>query len=245
MIHTFLNPSVECQVKSFLKLIISFLVQPLHHLFSLLIVTSSQIRVGMPLPLWSCCISGLGPEGLLYKHTIPVWSPGSLLRVILAYRKTSASKNLRRKTQWPKCCLYETPYITAPIREIGDVITRTLLYVRLSTDAPTRTRIFLITSNKFLKRPILLNWRLLSPFSTRKPHAKAVPRKDFCTHLRILKNARKGCWEIGPDYRTSHPRRFCAIGDNSPSKIWHPSGLTLRRMPYGRGTLRIPLRRIL
>ncbi len=32
---------------------------------------------------------------------------------------------------------------------------------------------------------------------------------------------------------------------NSCSKIWHPSGLTLRRMPYGRGTLRIPLRRIL
>jgi hypothetical protein len=29
MIHTFLNPSVECQVKSFLKLIISFLVLPL------------------------------------------------------------------------------------------------------------------------------------------------------------------------------------------------------------------------
>jgi hypothetical protein len=29
MIHTFLNPSFECQVKSFLKLIISFLVLPI------------------------------------------------------------------------------------------------------------------------------------------------------------------------------------------------------------------------
>ncbi len=32
--------------------------------FTLSIVTSSQVRVGMPLPLQSCCISGLGPEGL-------------------------------------------------------------------------------------------------------------------------------------------------------------------------------------
>ncbi len=28
---------------------------------------------------------------------------------------------------------------------------------------------------------------------------------------------------------------------NSRSKMWRPSELTLRRMPYGRGTLRIPL----
>jgi hypothetical protein len=28
---------------------------------------------------------------------------------------------------------------------------------------------------------------------------------------------------------------------NSRSKMWGPLGLTLRRMPYGRGTLRIPL----
>jgi hypothetical protein len=70
MIHTFLDPLVECHVKSFLKLIISFLVQPLHHLSSLLIVTSSQVRVGTPLPLQPCCISGLGPEGLLHGHPV-------------------------------------------------------------------------------------------------------------------------------------------------------------------------------
>jgi hypothetical protein len=36
---------------------------------------------------------------------------------------------------------------------------------------------------------------------------------------------------------------LCCWG-HSCSKIWHPSGLTLRCMPYGRGTLRIPLQRI-
>ncbi len=59
-----------------------------------------------------------------------------------------------------------------------------------------------------------------------------------------LKNARKGHWVISPDYRTSHPRCFCAVGDDNCSKIWCPSGLTLRCMPWGKGMLRNPLRRI-
>ncbi len=69
-------------------------------------------------------------------------NPG-LLRVTLASRGNSASENLQRETQWPKCFLYETPYVAAPIRETGVVIVRTLLYARLPTDAPTRARIFL------------------------------------------------------------------------------------------------------
>ncbi len=64
MIHTFLDPSVESQLESFLSLIISFMVQLQHLLLPSLIVTSSQVRVGTPLPLLSCCISGLEPEGL-------------------------------------------------------------------------------------------------------------------------------------------------------------------------------------
>jgi hypothetical protein len=59
-----------------LKLILSFLVQLQHLLFHSLIVTSSPVRVGMPLPLLLCCISGLGQKGLLHNRTIPVWSPG-------------------------------------------------------------------------------------------------------------------------------------------------------------------------
>ncbi len=42
--------------------------------------------------------------------------------------------------------------------------------------------------------------------------AKAVPSKDYFTHL-TLTNTRKGCWVISPDYHVSHPQRFCAVGD--------------------------------
>ncbi len=55
-----------------LKLIISILVQLQHLLLPSLIVTSSQVRVGMPLPLQLCCISGLGPEGLRHVVTVAV-----------------------------------------------------------------------------------------------------------------------------------------------------------------------------
>jgi hypothetical protein len=60
-----------------LKLTIFFLEQPQHDLLPSLIVTSSQVRVGTPLPLLLCCFSGLGPEGLRHNRTIPVVSPGT------------------------------------------------------------------------------------------------------------------------------------------------------------------------
>jgi hypothetical protein len=50
---------------------------PQYNLLPSLIVASSQVRVGMPLSLLSCCVSGLGPEGLRHKCTIPVVSPGT------------------------------------------------------------------------------------------------------------------------------------------------------------------------
>jgi hypothetical protein len=83
-------------------------------------------------------------------------------------------------------------YIAAPIRETGDIIARTPLYVQHPTYAPTRRKFFWFTSNAFLQRPVLSKYWLLHPFSTRKPHAKAVPSKDYFTHLKTLKNARKG-----------------------------------------------------
>ncbi len=62
-----------------LKLIISILVQLQHLLLPPLIVTSSQVRVGMPLPLRSCCY-GLGTKGLLHNWSLihacsldPMW----------------------------------------------------------------------------------------------------------------------------------------------------------------------------
>jgi hypothetical protein len=85
-------------------------------------------------------------------------------------------------------------YVAAPVRETGDIIARTLLYAQLPTYALTRTRIFFwFMSNAFLQRPVLSNYGLLHPFSTRKPHAKSVPSKDYFTHLRTLKYVRKGC----------------------------------------------------
>ncbi len=79
-------------------------------------------------------------------------------------------------------------------------------------------------SSGFLKRPILLKYWLLRPFFYKEATcnsstikgllytAKAVPLKDYFTHL-TMKNARKGHWVISPNYRASHPRHFCAIGD--------------------------------
>ncbi len=72
--------------------------------------------------------------------------------------------------------------------------------------------------------PSRLKYWLLRPFfckeaickgSPRKglPYtAKAVPAKDYFTHL-TLTIARKGRWVISPNYRASHPRRSCAVGD--------------------------------
>ncbi len=104
------------------------------------------------------------------------------------HRENSASENLQREAQRTKCCLFETPYnVPAPVRETGDIIARTSLYARFPTYAPTRTKkFFWFTSNAFLKRPILFQYWLLHPCSMRKPHAKAVPSKDYFTHMRTL-----------------------------------------------------------
>jgi hypothetical protein len=84
--------------------------------------------------------------------------------------------------------------------------------------------LFWFTSSGFLKRPVLLKYWLLHLFFYKEATCKsstvkgllyavkAVPSKDYSTHL-ILKNARKGHWVISPDYPTSHPRRFCVVGD--------------------------------
>jgi hypothetical protein len=76
----------------------------------------------------------------------------------------------------------------------------------------------------FASNPSSLKCWLLRPFfyveaickgSTRKglPYAaKAVPAKDYFTHLTLI-IARKGRWVINPNYRAFHPRRFCAVRD--------------------------------
>ncbi len=69
MIYMLLSCRLKITFTFSLKLIIFFFVQLQHLLFPSLTVTSSQVRVGAPLPLLLCCIPGLGPEGLLH---IPV-----------------------------------------------------------------------------------------------------------------------------------------------------------------------------
>ncbi len=64
-IHRLLAHRLKITFTFILKLIISILVQLQHLLLPSLIVPSSQVRVGMSLPLQSCCISGLGQKGLL------------------------------------------------------------------------------------------------------------------------------------------------------------------------------------
>jgi hypothetical protein len=86
--------------------------------------------------------------------------------------------------------------------------------------------LFWFMSSSFLKRPVLLKYWLLRPFFLKEATcksstvkgllyaAKAVPPKDYFTFTHLtLKNARKGRWVISPNYRVSHPRRFCAVGD--------------------------------
>ncbi len=101
---------------------------------------------------------------------------------------------------------------------------RQAMYKDNFSTCPQPRILFLFTSSNFLKRPFSLKYWLLHPFfyeeatcksSTIKGllyAAKAVPSKDYFTHL-TLKIARKGRWVISPDYHVSHPRRFCAVGD--------------------------------
>ncbi len=127
------------------------------------------------------------PSILLYlwlgvrRPTAQSYDSSSVSRYYLGWplhllRGISAYKNLPCKAQRPKCCLYETPYyVAAPVRETGDIIAHL-----------QEPELFWFTSNAFLKRPVLLKYWLLHPFSMRKPHAKAVPSKDYFTPMRTL-----------------------------------------------------------
>jgi hypothetical protein len=179
------------------------LVQLQHLLLPSPIVTSSQVRVGMPLPLRSCCISGLGPIGLLHNRTILVNLPvSSYLGWPLHLGETLPTRNLPSYALRPKCCLYEMPYyVAAPVRETGDVI------------------MHLQETDFFGSR--------VTHFSGDLPQSSTGSYVLFFwgSHMREQYHQ----WTT---LRTWNP--------NSCSKIWRPLGLTLRRMLYGRGMLRIP-----
>jgi hypothetical protein len=112
------------------------------------------------------------------------------------------SRNARKRENYYQRATYEDNFSTCPQPRI----------------------FFWFTSSGFLKRPVLLKYWLLRPFFYEEATcesstvtgllyaAKAVPSKDYFTHP-TLKNARKVRWVISPDYRASHPQRFCAVGD--------------------------------
>ncbi len=74
-------------------------------------------------------------------------------RVTHATLRNSASV----KSKEMKCCLYKTPYVTAPIQVLGDVIANSTPYAWLPTDASTRAIISFswFTSDRFCKSSIL------------------------------------------------------------------------------------------
>jgi hypothetical protein len=61
---------------------------------------------------------------------------------------------LPQKSKDKKCCLYETPYITAPVRVLGDVIAKPTPYEQIPSDTPTITRnVSWFTSDEFSRDP--------------------------------------------------------------------------------------------
>jgi hypothetical protein len=157
-----------------------YILVQLQHLFlPSLIVTSSQVRVGTPLPLPSWCIPGVGPKGLGHNCMIPCKpsrKPSSifLLRVTLVSWGNSAYENSSRQSSMAKMLSLQDALQRCSTRKRN----------RWHHHAPTRTRFFLFTSNAFLRRPVSIQYWLLHPFFSRKPHARAVPSMGYSTHMK-------------------------------------------------------------
>ncbi len=119
-----------------------------------------------------------------------------------------------------------------------------------------RIPFFWFTSSGVHKRPVL--FEVLAPafcilqgsHVRRHYRTRTTLRSESSTLKGLLyapepHNRKKGMLSDQPQLsRISSTALLCCWG-RSCSKIWHPSWLTLRRMPYDGGTLKIPLRRIL
>ncbi len=114
---------------------------------------------------------------------------------------------------------------------------------------------FWFTSSGFLKRPVSLKYWLLRPYCLQGSHMQEQYHKritlpsESSTIKGLLyapdpEKCKKGMLSDQPRLsRVTSTALLCCWG-RSCSKIWRPAGLTLRCMPYGRGTLWIPLQRI-
>ncbi len=179
------------------------------------------------------------------------------------------------KSKDKKCCLYEMPYVTAPIWVLGDVIVKFYALRATSYRCTYKSqRFFLSRVTSFWRDPSrhfeTPTWNFYQEVYEQKWYLKGLiialfeeSRKEYLqaslhadstltrcheknasVTLKIKMTARKGHWAISPNSCASHPQRFYAVGYYSRLKMWHPSGLTLRRMPNGKGPLRNPLQRI-
>jgi hypothetical protein len=104
--------------------------------------------------------------------------------------------------------------------------------------------LFWFTSNAFLKRTRLVKVQAPTSLFYKEATCKSSTIEGLL-YAPDPEKCQKGTLSDQPRLSCVTSWRFCAVGDDSCLKIWHPLGLTLRCMPYGRGTLRIPLRRIL
>jgi hypothetical protein len=111
------------------------------------------------------------------------------------------------------------------------------------------------TSSGVHKQPVLCEALAPAFLFPRGSHVQRQYRKR--TTLRSKSSTIKGLlYAPDPDNRkkgmlSDQPQLLCLSSTvllccwgRSRSKIWCPSWLTLRRIPYGRGALRIPLQRI-
>ncbi len=186
--------------------------------------------ISMPLFLFLlCCISSLDKReytAILYNTSSP-----RLPRWTLRLGVPLPPWNSKDK----KHCLYETPYVAAPLRVLGDVIAKITTYTRIPSDAPTRTRKFSwFISDMFLRRPLSSYWdsyvhslqgglRAKVVLERTTYCAWGVPRQvpssvssrilcsdvaSWARHSRTLMIKMvmsKGSWAISPDSRTSPP----------------------------------------
>ncbi len=120
----------------------------------------------------------------------------------------------------------------------------------------TKNSFFWFTSSGVHKQPIL--FEVLAPafFILRGSHVQRQYQKRTTLHSRssTIKgllyapephNRKKGTLSDQPRLLRVSSMALLCCWEPGCSKIWRPLWLTLRRMPYGRGTLKIPLRRIL
>ncbi len=143
---------------------ISVLVQLQHLFLPSLIVTSSQVRVGMPLPLPLCCIPGLGPKGL--GHNRPISSKPSgifLLRVTLASGETPPPRTFHAKLHGQSAVSTRRP--TMPQHPLEKQVTSSRTY--------KDQNFFGFTSDLFLRRPISIQYWLLRPLFFKEATCKS------------------------------------------------------------------------